>query len=184
MPRRLLQHRAAMRGAIGAAVDRADDGRELALEELIERRGRIAHDVAVERPQRLGDLRPIGIELQRIRQEAHALLVGIEHRLEPRVEVLFLHVGNEGLGFDRTRGSAVAGGHRLISCVAWLLFHKIIFELHLAPVLRPGTFEIVRVVARLARSRRCPSCRRCATDTGLRAAWRTGRRASRACSAR
>ena len=48
------------------------------LEELVERRGRVAHDLAVERPQRLGDLRPMGIELERIGQKAHAFLVRLE----------------------------------------------------------------------------------------------------------
>ena len=98
---RLLQHRAAMRGAIGAAVGGAGDGGELALEQLIECRGRIAHDFAVERPQRLGDFRPVGVELERVRQKPHALLVRIEHGLEPRIEILLLHVRNEGLRFDQ-----------------------------------------------------------------------------------
>ena len=88
-----------MRRAVGAPVDGAGDRGKLALEQLVECRGRIAHDVAVELPQRLRDLGAIGVEFERVRQESHALLVGIEHGLEPRIEILFLHVRNEGLRF-------------------------------------------------------------------------------------
>jgi hypothetical protein len=90
-----------VRGAVSAAVGHAGDRRELALEQLVERRARITHDVAVELPQRLGDLRPVGVELERIRQESHALLVGLDHGREPRVEVLLAHIRDERLGFEQ-----------------------------------------------------------------------------------
>src|SRR5262245_55573011 len=142
---RLLQHRAAVRGAIGAAVGGAGDRGELALEQLVERRSGIAHHVAVELPQRLGDLRPVRVELERVRQETHALLVGLEHRLEPGVEVLLAHVGNERLGLEQNlrlgRGDGIHGGAP----------SEIIGQLHLAPVAGPGTFEIRGIVARLDR---------------------------------
>ena len=80
-----------MRRAVGAAVGLAGYRRELALEELVERRARVAHDVAVEPEQRLGDLGAVGVELERVRQEAHALHVGLDHRAQA---LDHLRVGN------------------------------------------------------------------------------------------
>jgi hypothetical protein len=102
-----------VRRAIGAAIGGAGHRGQLALEQLIEGRARITHDVAVELPQGLGDLRPVGVELERIRQEAHALLVGLDHWLEARVELRLAHVGDERLGFEqdlRLRNDGVHGG--------------------------------------------------------------------------
>ena len=71
-----------MRRAVGAAVRPRGDCRQLALEELVEGRARVAHDVAVEPEQRLGDLGPMRVELQRVGEETHALHVGLDRGSE------------------------------------------------------------------------------------------------------
>src|SRR3984957_19550582 len=161
---RLLEHRAAVRRAVGAAVGRAGDRRELALEQLIERRRGIAHDVAVEPPQRLGDLGPMGIELERVRQEAHAHLVGLDHRLEARIEIRLAHVGNERLALDEDfrlgRRDGIHGDGSFSRWWAHVLVGEpasasprhalqVVGQLDLPPVARPGALEIGGVVARL-----------------------------------
>src|ERR1700722_13227931 len=161
---RLLEHRAAVRRAVGAAVGRAGDRRELALEQLIERRRGVAHDVAVEPPQRLGDLGPMGIELERVRQEAHAHLVGLDHRLEARIEIRLAHVGNERLALDEDfrlgRRDGIHGDGSFSRWWAHVLVGEpasasprhalqVVGQLDLPPVARPGALEIGGVVARL-----------------------------------
>ena len=59
-----------MRCAEGAAGCPGGHRRELALEELVEGRAWVAHDVAVEPEQRLGDLGPMGIKFQRVGGES------------------------------------------------------------------------------------------------------------------
>jgi len=101
---RLLEHGAAVRCRVGAAVDGAGDRGELALEKPVKRRGGVAHDVAFEPPQRLGDLRPPGIELVGVGQKANLAAAVLDHGLQPVIEVRLAHVRDEGLGLEQDLG--------------------------------------------------------------------------------
>ncbi len=85
-----------MRDGVSASIHDACDSRKPSLEELIQRRGGIAHDLAVQAPCGGGDVGAPGMEAQGVRKESHALLVRTKQVLQLAGKLLLVQIRYEG----------------------------------------------------------------------------------------
>ena len=93
---------------MGAVVEGAAHRRDAPFEALVEVAGSIPHDRIVDLDQALQDLRPIHVELEGVRQEAHPLPVALDRGPECGRKVGRVRIRDDRIGFQA--GSFV-GGH-------------------------------------------------------------------------
>ena len=102
------QRVAVMRHAIGRPVEGAAERRDSPLELAVEMARRIPHHGVVEPDQAFEKLRAVHVEPERVGQEAHAPLIGIDGGGEIAGEAGAVGVGDRGIGFVLTQDSPPA----------------------------------------------------------------------------